>query len=42
MWAEIVSKLGDYDQPSRDVDDDSDDLGEAYEPDDFDDSSYDY
>jgi hypothetical protein len=41
MWAEIVSKLNDYEQPSRDVDDDSDDIPEAYEPDDFDDSSYD-
>ena len=42
MWAEIVSKLNDYEQPSRDIDDDSDDIPEAYEPDDFDDSSYDY
>jgi len=42
MWAEIVSKLNDYEQPSRDIDDDSDDIPEAYEPDDFDASSYDY
>jgi len=42
MWAEIVSKLNEYEQPSRDIDDDSDDIPEAYEPDDFDDSSYDY
>ena len=42
MWAEIVSKLNDYEQPSRHIDDDSDDIPEAYEPDDFDDCSYDY
>ena len=37
MWAEIVSKLNDYDQPSRDICNDSDDIPEAYEPEDFDD-----
>jgi hypothetical protein len=42
MWAEIVSKLNDYEQRSRDIDDHGDDIPEAYEPDDFDDSSYDY
>jgi hypothetical protein len=39
MWAEIVAKLNDYEQPALAVDDDSDDVTEAYEPDD---SSYDY
>jgi len=34
MWAEIVSKLNDYEQPLCDV---TDDLDEACDPDDFED-----
>ena len=42
MWADIVAKLEEPERPLLHVDDVSDDLAEAYEPDDFDDSSYDY
>ena len=39
--AEIVSKLSDYEQSSRAIYDDSDDVPEAYEPNDLNGSSYD-
>jgi hypothetical protein len=42
MWADIVAKLDDYEQFSRDTYDDNDEFPEACEPDDFDGSSDDY